>query len=155
MHLLFPLHLHDDGSGLRFNDDPGLNLHLLIRDWSLPLSVVDQLVVYFSPGLEVIKLLSCSTQLSTKLIIFINVKMPTIVGILTFISMINKTTKGLKAIQAITFWHFSLYEQLNFHVQLSLIQRKFYNLRGQTVPFLYFTTVSWFNSISVMIQREY
>ena len=32
---------------------------------------------------------SCSTQLSTKLILFINVKMPTIVGILTFISMIK------------------------------------------------------------------
>ena len=38
---------------------------------------------------EVIKLLSYSTQLSTKFILLINVKMPTIVGILTFISMIN------------------------------------------------------------------
>ena len=34
---------------------------------------------------------SCSTQLSTKFIVLINVKMPTIVGILTFISMINTT----------------------------------------------------------------
>ena len=41
------------------------------------------------PGLEVIKLFSSSSQLSTKLIVLINVKMPTIVGILTFISMIN------------------------------------------------------------------
>ena len=32
---------------------------------------------------------SCSTQLSTKFILLINVKMPTIVGILTFISMIG------------------------------------------------------------------
>ena len=47
------------------------------------------------PGLEVIKLFSCSTQLSTKFILFINVKMPTIVGILTFISMINLTTERL------------------------------------------------------------
>ena len=31
----------------------------------------------------------CSTQLSTKFILFINDKMPTIVGILTFISMLN------------------------------------------------------------------
>ena len=37
-------------------------------------------------GLEVIKLLSCSTQLSMKFFLRINVKMPTIVGILTFMS---------------------------------------------------------------------
>ena len=36
------------------------------------------------PGPEVIKLFPCSTQLSMKLFLFINVKMPTIVGILTF-----------------------------------------------------------------------
>ena len=41
------------------------------------------------PGPEVIKLFSCSTQLSLKFILLINVKMPTIVGILTFISRIN------------------------------------------------------------------
>ena len=41
------------------------------------------------PGHEVSKLFPCSTQLNTKFILFINVKMPTIVGILTFIRMIN------------------------------------------------------------------
>ena len=41
------------------------------------------------PGSEVIKLFSCSTQQSMKFILLINVKMPTIVGILTFISRIN------------------------------------------------------------------
>ena len=51
-----------------------------------------------SPGLKVIKLFSCSNQLSTKFIMLINVKMPTIVGILTFISVINTTSDGLKAI---------------------------------------------------------
>ena len=35
---------------------------------------------------EVIKLFSCSTQLSMKFFPLINVKMPTIVGILTFMS---------------------------------------------------------------------
>ena len=40
-------------------------------------------------GLEVIKLFSCSTQLSKKFILLISVKMPTIVGILTFMSRIN------------------------------------------------------------------
>ena len=34
----------------------------------------------------------CSTQLSMKFIQLINVKMPTIVGNLTFISMINTTS---------------------------------------------------------------
>ena len=40
------------------------------------------------PSLEVIKLFSCSTQLSMKVILLINVKMPTIVGILTCISRV-------------------------------------------------------------------
>ena len=35
---------------------------------------------------EVIKLFSCSTQLSMKFLMLINVKMPTIVGILTFVN---------------------------------------------------------------------
>ena len=43
------------------------------------------------------KTFSCSTQLSTKFILLINVKMTTIVGILTFISMINTTSERLKA----------------------------------------------------------
>ena len=37
-------------------------------------------------GPEVIKLFSCSTQLSMKFSLLINVKMPTIVGILTCMS---------------------------------------------------------------------
>ena len=39
-----------------------------------------------SSWLEVIKLFSCSTQLRMKFFLLINVKMPTIVGILTFVS---------------------------------------------------------------------
>ena len=38
------------------------------------------------PGPEGIKLFSCSTQLSMKVFLLKNVKMPTIVGILTFMS---------------------------------------------------------------------
>ena len=38
------------------------------------------------PGPEVIKLFSCSTQLSMKFFPLINVKMPTVVGILTCMS---------------------------------------------------------------------
>ena len=38
------------------------------------------------PGPDVIKLFSCSTQLSMKFFLLINVKMPAVVGILTFMS---------------------------------------------------------------------
>ena len=38
------------------------------------------------PGLEVIKLFSCSGQLSMTFFLLIIVKMPTVVGILTFMS---------------------------------------------------------------------
>ena len=41
-------------------------------------------------GWEVIKLFSCSTQLGMKFTLLINVKMPTIVGILTFICKTNE-----------------------------------------------------------------
>ena len=40
-------------------------------------------------GLEVIELFSCSPQLSMKFFMLINVKMPTVVGILTFINRKN------------------------------------------------------------------
>ena len=79
------------------------------------------------PGPEAIKLFSCSTQLSIKFIMLINIKMPTIVGILAFISIINKTSESLKARKVFIFKHFSFYE-LKFHAQLSRAWKKFYNL---------------------------
>ena len=79
-----------------------------------------------SSGLKVIKLFSCSTQLSTEYILLINVKMPTIVGILTFIigiltliSMINTTSERLKPRNFFICQYFSLYQQLEFRAQLS------------------------------------
>ena len=48
-------------------------------------------------GPEVIKLFSCSAKMSIKFIMLINVKMPTLVGKLTFISMIDKISESLKA----------------------------------------------------------
>ena len=70
-------------------------------------------------GAEVIKLFPCSTQLSTKFILLINVKTPTIVGVLTFISMINTTSERLKARNFFICRYFSFYEQLKFCAQLS------------------------------------
>ena len=68
---------------------------------------------------HVIKLFSYSTQLSTKFVLLINVKMPTIVGILTLISMINTTSERLKARNFFICRYFSVYEQLKFHAQLT------------------------------------
>ena len=70
---------------------------------------------YKRAGSEVI----CSTQLSTKLILLINVKMPTIVGILTFISMINATSEKLKASRFFICRYVSFYAQRKFRDQLS------------------------------------
>ena len=54
--------------------------------------------------------------------------MPTIVGILTFISMINTTSERLKAINFFSFSEFfSFYEQLKFRTRLSWAWKKFYN----------------------------
>ena len=71
------------------------------------------------PGPEVIKLFSCSTQLSTEFILLINVKMPTIFGILTFISMINTTPERLKVKHFFVCLYFSFYDQVKFRAQLS------------------------------------
>ena len=54
--------------------------------------------------------------------------MPTIVGILTFISRINTTYERLKARIFFICRYFSFDEQLNFHAQLSWAQKMFYNL---------------------------
>ena len=77
---------------------------------------------------EVIKLFSCSTQLSTKFILLINVKMPTIVGILTFISMTNTTSDWLKARNFFICRYFSFYVQLTCQAQMSWAWKQFYNL---------------------------
>ena len=67
------------------------------------------------------KSFSCSTELNTHFILLINVTMPTItiVGTVTFISMINTTFESLKARNFITCRYFSFYEQLKVRAQLS------------------------------------
>ena len=70
-------------------------------------------------GPEAIKLFSCSTQLSRKFILLINVKMPTTVGNLTLISMINTTSERHKARNFFIYRYFSVYEQFKFCAQFS------------------------------------
>ena len=79
-------------------------------------------------GQKVIKLLSCSTQLSTKFILLINVKMPTYVGILTFISRINTPTWSLTARKLIIFQLSALISSFNF---MLIEHEKFYNLEAR------------------------
>ena len=62
---------------------------------------------------------SYAIQLSTKFVLPINVKMPTILDILTFISMINTAPERLKAKNFFICRYISFYEQLKFHAQLS------------------------------------
>ena len=71
------------------------------------------------PGPEVIKLFSCSTQLSMKFFLFINVKMPTIVGILTFISWKNSILGLSEPNKSQISRYFYTYVHLKFHAQLS------------------------------------
>ena len=77
-----------------------------------------------NPGTEVIKLFSCSTWLSKKFILLVNVKMPTIVGILTFISRIHTASESFKARKILIFHHFTFYEQLNFSCFVELSTKK-------------------------------
>ena len=85
------------------------------------------------PGPEVIKLFSCSTQLSMEFFLLINVKMPTIVGILTFMSGKNSIL-GLSELKTSRIsWYFYTYEHLKFHAQLSWARKKFYNLGACSV----------------------
>ena len=74
---------------------------------------------WHTSGPKVIKLFSCSAQLRLKFILLINVKMPTIVGILTFISRINYRLLSSKPSISIYLGYFRLYEQLKLQAQLS------------------------------------
>ena len=89
-----------------------------LQKWRL-IPLLDVTYKFESPGPEVIKLFSYSTQLSTKIILLIIVKIPTMVGILTLISMINTTSKRLKARHFFICRYFSFYEQLKFRAKLS------------------------------------
>ena len=73
----------------------------------------------YSPSPEVIKLCLCSTQLSMDFFLLINVKMPTIVGILTFISRKNSII-GLSEPEKKPL-NFLLFLYINEHLKFHLI----------------------------------
>ena len=70
-------------------------------------------------GPAVIKLFSCSTQLSMTFFLLINVKMPTIVGILTPMSGKNSILGLSQPRKKPNFLIFYTKEHLKFHAQLS------------------------------------
>ena len=70
-----------------------LDFMVIIVEYSIIKSANNQFLGLVISCPEIIKRFSYSTQLSMKFILLINVKMPTIVGILTFISMINITSE--------------------------------------------------------------
>ena len=63
-----------------------------------------------------------------KFFLLINVKMPTAVGILTFMSRKNGILSLSKPEKSWISWYFHTYEHLKFHAQLSWAWKKFYNL---------------------------
>ena len=66
--------------------------------------------------------------MSTKFILLINVKMSIMVGVLTFISMINTTVDRLKEKSFFIFSYISFNEQLkSCSIELRM-KKKFYNL---------------------------
>ena len=58
----------------------------------------------------------------------INVKMPTIVGILTFMRGKNSILGISEPKNSRISWYLSTYEHLKFHAQLNWARKKFYNL---------------------------
>ena len=112
------------------NEKPFLIIDYSVRDRCIKLQQAFLVVKWTDP--EVIKLFSCSTQMRSKFILLINVKMPTVVGILTFISRINDWLLGFTSEISIDFGYFSTYEQIKFHAQLSWAWKKFYNLVPRT-----------------------
>ena len=98
------------------------NKSLKYRWWCCQYSVGTKPISESGP--EVIKLLSCSTRLSMKFFILINVKMPTVVGFLTFMSRKNSILGLCESEKSLVSWYFYAYEHLKFHAQLSWAWKK-------------------------------
>ena len=101
----------------------------------------EKLHFLLNSGPEVIKLFPCSSQLSMKFFLLINVKMPTIVGILTFMSRKNSILNLPEPEKGWISWYFHTYEHLKFHAQLSWAWKKFYNLEARPGSHVRFPTL--------------
>ena len=105
----------------------------IIRKHNKSTSFLTNISKISKPGPEVIKLFLCSIQLSMNFFLLINVKMPTIVGILTFMSGKNSILGLSEPKKNWISWYFYTYEHLKFHAQVSWPWKKFYDLGARTV----------------------
>ena len=85
------------------------------------------------PDPEVIKLFSCSTELSMKLVLLIKLKLLTITNSFLLNIAEHETFSTNKYENANYIWHFHIYKQRKFHAQLSWAWKKFYNLKARTI----------------------
>ena len=76
------------------------------------------------PGPEVRKLFSCSTQLSMKFVLFINLKILTKVLNFFHAQLSWASSAELSMKKVLFFWYFYLYDQVKFHAQLSWAWKK-------------------------------
>ena len=85
-----------------------------------------------------------------KFFLLINVKMPTTVGILTYMSQKNSILGLFEPKKAEIFIDFYTYEHLKFHAQLSWAFKKFYNLG----PWLHITDVGHDNNVHLIVEHH-
>ena len=65
-----------------------------------------------------------------KFFLLINIKMPTIIGILTFMSRKSSIVGLSEPEKCLISWYFHTYKHLKFHAQLIWARKKFYNLEA-------------------------
>ena len=87
-------------------------------------------------GPEVIKGFSCSTQLSMKFVLLMNLKLLAIANSFLLNIPEHENFSANKYENANCCWHFHIYYQRKFHAQLSWAWKKFYNLGGWSEPLL-------------------
>ena len=92
------------------------------------------------------------TTFFTNFILLISVKMPTIVGILTFISVINTTYERLKAINFFVCWYFSFMCSWNF--VLSWVEHEKFITSGPGHVFWCFSFVFFYPGHQCISQRD-
>ena len=94
-----------------------------INQWGL-----SWVCTFIKSGPEVIKLFSCSTQLSMKFFLLINLKSLTIANSFLLTIAEHEIFFDNKYENANYCWNFHIYLQRKFHALLSLAWKKFYNL---------------------------
>ena len=83
---------------------------------------VSDLLAYL-PDPEVIKHFSCSTQLSMKFVLLINLKLLTTANSFLLNTTEHENSSANKYENANSGWHFHIYMQRKFHAQLSRVRK--------------------------------